>query len=301
MHPGGGGLPQLAANERPASPPGSQPASVTVLPSSFIPAGGFAQFAGITSHSLRPAPRRAWPIWRWLAGGAIGVQSALTVLGMLVAVREQMVRAQHGSVMDAFLEVQRIEKLKDLWTRAMTVSVIATIATLLLWTYLTVRRASIRYPVGRHRPFFACLAWTTPACAAGVAKGYIATGLFNVVVFMVALLMIFAFWVAGLMLPFRYIRRASQCEDGFTGRGVNAWHVTFIAVYGSGLIYLLVAIARATDLIGDGVAGSVVLVQTVIAGVASIGWGWPAVIAMYHTDMATSGALYADSTTPSTP
>ena len=81
-----------------------------------------------------------------------------------------------------------------------------------------------------------------------------------------------------------------------TARGVNAWQVAFDCVYVAALGVVLVGMLKAADVVSATTASLVVLGLDLVATVASLIWAVPAVIAMYHTDLATSGALYADQT-----
>lgn len=255
------GLPILAEMQRPAPIQASPGAGVA--PPSFVPAGGFVALAGKSTRSIRPQPRYAFALWRWAAGALIELHAALTVLIAILAIdRHFLVRAiDRGEVSrrEAELSDELIERLGVAW--AMLSILVG--GAVLVWSIATVHRASRRYPMGRHYPILTALCWFIP--------------------------------IAWMWMPWTRLRRASQCEDGGTADGLQAWQLLFLLhnlllIAGSGVM----AVYEETD----PMQMTVIAVVWSLLAISQVATCFVAVKAMYQTDRATSGTLYSDFIVP---
>ena len=254
----GGDLPRLAEVERPA--PAAVPPVSGPLPGTFVPTGGFAQFASQLAAARHPAPLKSPSIRRNLASVLMlaGVMlEALVFLSLWPIVRdvERLGLTAPTSFDDQLL------RLPATLLVAFACTIIAAGLALAVWWYTTVNRAVTRYPRLGVSPLAAVLWHIVP---------------------------IFSLWH-----PWGHLRRAGRCEDGTTPRCVDAWHlmVIFRLLAVNLPMGWIVDLKSMSELSQFTILASIVVAYDVVLA-------FVALVAMHATDMATSGLEYADSVTP---
>lgn len=292
MHPGGGAPPE--AYQLPAAP-GRASEAPPVIPrhANLVPTGGFAQLAGMYApRPDKPAPKRAFPILRWVTAVILSLSAVSLVLLWVIAF------ARRDDL--AYQQERTLQRLSEIVARAGATLWLAGRVSISVWGHVTIRRAARRYPFKQFRPS-AATGFIAPVAALMVMNWLIrridaCTSVYGGTycggsVEADGWLVLFAFVALlgiGAVLPFWALKKASRCEDGITAPGLRGWHATalieFLLVL-TWIILVFVTLIRGVTVVSAVVVASMVIIASLnyVVGVVC------AVIGMSNTDWATSG------------